>query len=312
LSPSPLVLAALARAGELVNRYPDPLGEPLRSQLAEHHGVPADRVLLSHGADGVLAACFRAFCEPGSRVVLLDPTYPFLYNLAEMSAAESVLAGTPAALLATSRACGARLSILVNPNNPTGTWLTPEEVLDRVPGTGVLVVDEAYASFAPSTVLPLLGDRPDVLVVRSFSKSYGLAGVRLGYAVGSSSLIAQLAAAQDPYPVSTLAVAAGSAVLRDLDHYEARIEDVRVERERLSNGLRDLGWDVQPSHANFVFATPPRGTLSKCIELLLRERLHVRTFARAAQGIRISVGLPEENGAVLQALGGLTQAEDCA
>lgn len=301
-APSPRVVEALAGAGEGVNRYPDPLGEPLRSRLAEHHGVDVDQVLLSHGADGVLAACFRAFCDPGSPVVLLDPTYPFLYNLAEISAARVMLTSGPEDLFANSTSSGAHLTLLVNPNNPTGSWLAPEEVLERAPDNGVFVIDEAYASFAPRSALCCIGDRPNVLVVRSFSKSYGLAGLRLGYAVGSAQLIARLSAAQDPYPVSSLAVAAGVAVLRDNEYYASCIATVVRERDRLALSLRELGWQVEQSHANFVFGTPPAGTIGRCVELLNNGRVHVRTFARAAHGLRISVGLREENDAVLRAL----------
>ncbi|WP_328451985.1 pyridoxal phosphate-dependent aminotransferase [Amycolatopsis sp. NBC_00438] len=300
--PSPLVVESIAGASNSVNRYPDPLGEPLRSQLAEYHQVAVDQILLSHGADGILAACFRAFCNPGCLVAMLDPTYPFLYNLAEISSAQVLLSRTPEELLDCAHSSGAHLTVLVNPNNPTGTWLEPEQLVDRVPGAGVLILDEAYASFAPRSAITLLGDRSDLLVVRSFSKSYGLAGVRLGYAVGSQSLIGRLSAAQDPYPVSSLSVAAGLAVLRDEKYYAGCIGTVRAERERLTLGLRELGWEVDQSYANFVFGTPPAGTLSDCVDLLGRERVHVRTFAHAAHGLRISVGLPEENSAVLRAL----------
>lgn len=300
--PSPGVRDAVAHAAETLNRYPNPLAEPLRSQIAEHHDVAADRVLVSHGADGVLAACFRAFCEPGSCVALMDPTYPFLYNLAEMAAARVVLAGTAEAALENSRACAARLTVLVNPNNPTGAWLEPARILADVPPGGVVVLDEAYASFAPRSAIERMGETPDVLVVRSFSKSYGLAGVRLGYAVGSESLITRLTAVQDPYPVSSMAIAAGAAALRDPVYYARCVETVRFERERLASGLRDLGWGVGQSHANFVFGEPPPGSLARSLALLDRERVHVRTFARAAHGLRVSVGLPDENTAVLRAL----------
>lgn len=302
--PSSLVHAAIADAAATLNRYPDPFAEPLRSRIAEHHRVAADRVLVSHGADGVLAACFRAFCDPGSRVVLMDPTYPFLYNLAEMAAAQVVLASTADAALAAARDCAARITVVVNPNNPTGAWTDPERILAGSAPGGIVILDEAYASFAPRSAVELVGERPDVLVVRSFSKSYGLAGVRLGYAVGSEALVARLTAAQDPYPVSSLAVAAGSGALRDPDYYARCVETVRSERDRLTAGLRDLGWDVEPSHANFVFGEPPVGLLARSLSLLSRERVHVRTFARAAHGLRVSVGLPEENTAVLRALAG--------
>jgi histidinol-phosphate aminotransferase len=235
-------------------------------------------------------------------VILLDPTYPFLYNLAEISAAEVVLARSPDALFESARSVGRGMTVLVNPSNPTGEWLPPEQVLRSAPDAGVFIIDEAYASFAPSSALDSLKSRANCIVVRSFSKSYALAGVRVGYAIGSEELISRLAAVQDPYPISSLAVAAGLAALEDEQYYSGCIASVLVERARLAQGLHDLGWEVRESHANFVFGEPPPGTVLAMTDLLRGEHIHVRTFERASWGLRISVGLPQQNDAALRAL----------
>jgi histidinol-phosphate aminotransferase len=266
--------------------------------------VSADNILVSHGADGVLGACFRAFCDPGSPVMLLDPTYPFLYNLAELAGATIVLERSPELLFTASRSANGGMTILVNPSNPSGAWWPPEKVVSGAPSSGVFVVDEAYADFAPTSLSALAISRPNWIVIRTFSKAYGLAGVRLGYAIGNDELIARLSLAQDPYPVSTLAIAAGLAALDDQVYYSGNVASVRAERSRLTYGLRELGWTVDESFANFIFGKPPPpGEISKYLEALRLHHIHVRTFVNAPDGIRISVGHPGENDALLRAIG---------
>jgi histidinol-phosphate aminotransferase len=235
--------------------------------------------------------------------MLLEPTYPFLYNLAELSGAEVVRLPSPDLLFAEARSSKSGMTILVNPGNPTGAWLPPDKVASEARIGGVFIIDEAYADFAPSSLSALAVNRHNWIVVRTFSKAYGLAGVRLGYAIGNENLIARLALAQDPYPVSTLAVAAGLAALDDEVYYSRNVASVRAERARLTNGVRALGWRVDESFANFIFGKPPHvGEVSIYLDLLNRERIHVRTFADAPDGLRISVGQPDDNDALLRVL----------
>ncbi len=303
-APSARVVGAMTDAARTANRYPDPSGEPLRTRLAVHHGVSVGSILVSHGADGVLGACFRAFCDPGSLVMLLDPTYPFLYNLAELAGATIVRKPSPELLFTASRSANGGMTILVNPSNPSGAWWPPDKVASEAPSSGVFVVDEAYADFAPTSLSALTVSRPNWIVVRTFSKAYGLAGVRLGYAIGNEELIARLSLAQDPYPVSTLAIAAGLAALDDEVYYSRNVASVRAERSRLTHGLRELGWTVDESFANFIFGKPPLpNEISRYLEILRLERIHVRTFVNAPDGLRISVGKPGDNDAFLRAIG---------
>lgn len=303
IPPSRLVTEAIARAGLRPGRYPHPLGEPLRSELALHHGVSVDNVLVAAGADGVLTTCFRAFCDPGSRIARLTRTYPYLRNLAVLYSGIEVTAPDASEVLSISRSGGADMAIIVNPNSPTGIWISPAELTGSLDWRGVLVIDEAYAPFAPSSVLDEIDLTADIVVVRSFSKAYGLAGLRLGYAIGNSELIRRMSLTLDPYPVSVIALEAGVAALRDTEHHVASILEVRRERRRLTNGLRELGWHVEDSQANFVFACPPTLEVAGYVENLRANKILVRTFSGAEQGIRISVGSSNELDQMLRVLG---------
>jgi histidinol-phosphate aminotransferase len=294
LPPSPAVVAAIAAAAADVRRYPHPRAEPLRGAIAAHHGVTAEQVLVGAGADGVLTACFRAFCEPGSRVAVEDPTYPVLHDLA--SHFSVVVSAAPDD--------DAIVTFVVNPSVPTGRWREPADLraglADR---RGVVVIDEVYAPFAPASMLPCLADHPNWLVVRSFSKAYALAGLRVGYAVGAPDLIAALATAQDPYPVSHLAIAGGVAALADDDAHRAVVAMVRRERSRLSQALAGLGWDAPPSEGNFVFARPPDGDVDGVVDRLREHRILVRRFPSIdTERVRITVGSQQDNDRLLAAL----------
>jgi histidinol-phosphate aminotransferase len=235
--------------------------------------------------------------------MLLEPTYPFLYNLAELAGATIVRRPSPERLFAASRLANSGMTILVNPSNPSGAWWPPDKVASEAPSSGVFIVDEAYADFAPTSLSALAVSHPNWIAVRTFSKAYGLAGVRLGYAIGNEELIARLSLAQDPYPVSTLAIAAGLAALDDEVYYSRNIASVRAERSRLTRGLRELGWTVDESFANFIFGKPPLPSdIPKYLEILRLGHIHVRTFVNAPDGIRISVGQPGENDAFLRAI----------
>jgi histidinol-phosphate aminotransferase len=303
LPPPPSVAAALAEAAATLHHYPHPLCEPLRSAIAAHHGVAPKEVIVGPGADGVLALCFRAFCDPGSEVILTDPTYPVLHELARLSSLRIVPVPPIAETLPIPHDEG-RITFIVNPSVPRGTWVDPA-VISRELGAhgGVVVVDEAYAPFAPATFLPHLADHPNWLVVRSFSKAYGLAGLRVGYAIGSRDLIADLAAVQDPYPVGSPAIAAALAVLEEERHHRSIVRLVRSERTRVAAELAASGWDVPPSEGNFLFVRPPGGAAERVAQWLHDRRILVRTLpAIDPERVRITVGHPGDNDRLLEAL----------
>lgn len=308
LPPSPRVAPAVAAAAAELRRYPHPFAEPLRSALAARHGVAPEQVLVANGADEVIDCCLRAFCDPGDVVVYPVPTYSLFPVVAATFSARTVEIpldeefGLPAALGTTPGA----LRFVVNPNAPTGVWMRPEALEELLaPAPGVVVIDEAYADFSPASCLPLLERHPSWLVVRTFSKSHALAGLRVGYAVGDADLIADLAAVKDSYPVDRCAIAGALAALEDEAHHEAIVSLVRRERQRLTERLRRAGWDVLPSEANFVFARPPDGDAAAVRDRLRAERILVRHFEqpRCRDRLRITIGTPEENDRLLSALG---------
>ncbi|MBJ7593401.1 MAG: histidinol-phosphate transaminase [Candidatus Dormibacteraeota bacterium] len=307
LPPSPRVAAAVSAAASNLNRYPNPDAEPLRSALADHHRVEPSQVVVGNGADALINDCLRAFCEPGATVLLTEPTYSLLPVAAQLHGARTgqVELDGDRRVPAEFATMDAPLRFLVNPNTPTGTWWEPEQLAGDLEHTpGVLVIDEAYCDFAPSSCIPLLADRPSWVVLRTFSKSYALAGLRVGYAVGNAALIADLSAVGESYPVDRCAVAGALAALEDIDHHRRLVEQVVAERARISTALADRGWVVTPSHANFVCAVPPTGTAAEATAQLRDRRVLVRCFATPDRGsVRITVGNVAENDALIAALG---------
>lgn len=305
LPPSPAVEAAIAGIAPELRRYPNPFAEPLRSALARHHRVAPEQVLVGNGADQLLDLCFRAFVEPGGPVVLTEPTYSLLPVLARMFGASVTAVPITAAgeLPGDLGSRPAQLRVLVNPNAPTGSWAEPAEVERVLGGTdSVVVIDEAYCDFAPASCVSALSRHPNWLVVRTFSKSYALAGLRVGYALGDADLIADLAAVKDSYPVDRIAIAAAAAALADEEHHRRIVETVLGERARISESLRAAGWEVAPSHANFVLARPPADA-AEVAERLRGAAILVRRFSGEAGQLRISIGGPDENDRLLAALG---------
>lgn len=306
LPPSPDVAAAVMEAAAGLRRYPDPFGEPLRSALARYHGVAADQVLVVNGADQAIDCCFRAFCEPGDIVVYPAPTYslfPVLARVFDVGPVEVPLESGFALPAGLGTAPG-QLRFAVNPNSPTGVWMPPaavEALLGAAPG--VVVVDEAYCDFAPESCIPLLHRHDNMLVLRTFSKSHALAGLRVGYAVGPQGLIDDLAAVKDSYPLDRCAIAGALAALEDERHHRAIVETVIAERARLTERLRAAGWDVPESGANFVFARPPDGDALAVQQRLRAEHILVRHFTSLPDRLRITVGGPEETDRLVTALG---------
>ena len=308
LPSSPTVAPAMTAAINDLRRYPDPFGEPLRSALAAFHGVGVDQILVGNGADSILDWCFRAFVDPGDRVALTTPTYSLLRTLADISGAAVVDVPVdedwrvPHAIGAST---SARLRFVVNPAAPTGVWTHPAALAELLSGCdGVTVVDEAYADFAPESALSVLFAHPSWLVVRTFSKGYALAGLRVGYAVGAAPLIEDLAVVKDSYPVDRGAIAGAVAALADSQHHEALVNCVKRERGRLASALEELGWEVLPSEANYLFARPAHASAADVAMELRSQRILVRHFdqPRVRDWLRITLGTPAETDRLLTGL----------
>jgi len=306
--PSPRVMEALRVPADRLRRYPDPLANKVRDIVAGMFGLRRENVLCGNGSDELLTLIVRACVGEGEAIAYPTPTYSLYPVLAAVQGARVLEAPTredfslPVEELERARA---RLMLLCNPNAPTGVF-TPVEAIGRIAArfAGLVVVDEAYVDFASDHAMRLAAERPNVLVFRTLSKSYSLAGLRFGYAVGPPELIAGLEKVKDSYNVDAVSIALAAAALQDQPHMRANVERIRAERDRLSARLADLGFGVTPSQANFILARAPGGGGRRWYEGLKARGILVRwwNLPRLADKLRITVGTPEENDALLAAV----------
>ena len=306
--PSPRVREAIQRcATDEVRLYPDPMANALRDAAAARYDLTRDHILAGNGSDELLAIVLRACTGAGDRVAYPYPTYSLYDTLVDIAGADAVRVPFPddfslPAGLADARA---RVTFVCNPNAPSGTFIAVADLRalsERV--AGLLVVDEAYVDFASDSALRLVRERPNVLVLRSLSKSYSLAGMRVGLACGSPPLIAELCKVKDSYNLSRVSIAAGAAALADHELMREHARRVCETRTRLSARLRGRGYEVPPSQANFVLARQPGRDQRPVYEGLKQRRILVRYFATLElfDAMRITVGTEEEIDALLAAL----------
>ena len=289
-----------------LNEYPDTSYATLTEAIAQYADVPTDRITVGAGADEILDLIAKAYIEASARVVISRPTYPMFRILTEMSGGsiDEVMAIDlrldRAAFL--ERARHARLTWLCNPNNPTGELLPGDFVEEVASATdGVLVVDEAYFETSGVTALPLIDRIPNVVVVRSLSKGFGLAGVRVGYALAGPAISEALRRVRPPGSISVVSAALGAQALRDRDGLQERVRQIKDERTRLHRALLALDLEVRDSAANFLLVRTGRSAAPT----LLQRGLVVRTFPTTsplAQYIRVTVRRPEENDRLVAAL----------
>lgn len=296
-------------ATSAVTRYPALYAADVKRAIADYVGVDPEMVVTGCGSDDVLDSAIRAFAEPGETIAYPDPSFAMIPIFAQMNgltgAAVPMTAShdiDPAAYAATN----ARIAYVCSPNNPTGGALS-RSAIERVvtDSRGVVIVDEAYAEFAPASVLDLAQSSARVLVSRTLSKAFGLAGLRVGYAVGDPALVAEVEKSRGPYKVNGVAQRAAVAALTDdREWVAARVREAIENRERLSEALRAMGLAPLPSAANFVLV---RVADAARIDRALRERgIAVRPFValpRIGDALRISVGPWEMLEACLHALG---------
>jgi histidinol-phosphate aminotransferase len=311
--PSPAVARAIAEEvggdGERLRLYSDPTAALVRRAAAAQTGFPEDRVVVGNGSDELLALLFRAAVNPGDVVAYPFPTYVLYETLA---AAAGARVRTPAfgrefALPAALRGSDAKLVFIASPNSPSGNAhpVTALEELARSLKGGLLVIDEAYADFAEANALSLALTVPNVVVLRTFSKSYSLAGMRLGLLFAAKPVVDAIGKVKDSYNVDRLAIVAGAAALSDAEWMRGNVEKIRATRARLVEGLRARGLDVLPSSANFVFARYRSAELARAAYQSLKQRgILVRYFDRPTldDGLRITVGTDHEIDALLGAL----------
>ncbi len=309
LPPSPKVLEAIrAAVGDSLRLYPSPTAASARRAIAEHFGLDASQVALGNGADELIEMCFRAFAGSGDRVAYSTPTYPLLDPLCRMHEVTPSTHPTAEGWTWTTELAEdpAPLKFLVNPNSPTGTHhgrRSVEHVLGR--SQGVVVLDEAYVDFAPESQEELIARHPNLLIVRTMSKSYALAGMRIGFALGSTQLIAALDAVKDSYNMDRLAIVAAVAAIEDESHHRKIVDYVVSERAWLEEQLREHGFEHSPSAANFVFVKPPLRVSAAAVADALRERrVLIRHYDREpiAGWFRITIGTREQHERLLKAM----------
>ncbi len=308
--PSPAVARFLAKyAVDMLRLYPDPVCSALRERIAGLHGCGVDQVFVGNGSDEVLRVCMRAFTQPGGAAAAFEPSYS-LYPV--LAAAEEV--GFRRVPLAEGFAWAeppadldASLFFLANPNAPTGVFYP----LERIEAfcrrfQGVVLVDEAYVDFSEGrNCLGLAKSLTNVLICRTLSKSFSLAGLRLGYAVGSAELIAALYKLKDSYNVDRLAQAVALAAMEDIPWMQANARKIVTTRKRVETELVKRGFEVVPSAANFLFVRPPKSTSAADLFLKLRNtNILVRYFPgpRTGDYLRVSMGTDPEMDAFLAAI----------
>lgn len=309
--PSPRVGKAIAAVlDERLRRYPDPVGTNFREVAARLHGVSPDMILVGNGSDDLLTIITRAFAGQGDVIVSPEPSYILYRTLAELQDARLVEVPfgpdwtlNPAAFAVP----GARIGFLANPNSPSGTCLTPGQVAAIAGRVDYpFVVDEAYANFSESDCVGLVAGYPNVIVTRSFSKGYSLAGLRLGYLIARPEVVEGLIKVKDSYNCDTLSLAGGAAALEDQAHFAANRSKILATRRRLTEAVRAMGFTVPESQANFVWCTG-RPDAERLYEALKEQKILVRLmrYPGHVPGIRITVGTDQEIDLLLGALGRL-------
>ena len=303
-----------------LRRYPDPVFAKLRARLAKIWKTTPERIFIGNGSDEILTLAAKAFVEDNEAIGSLDPSYSLYKTLAairNVPFVPSPLADdfTWNGKIAVRSPSGnsVALFLLTNPNAPTGTLLPPDSVA-RAARTfkGVFVVDEAYADFSRTNCVPLAtakGNR-NIIVMRTLSKSFSLAGLRLGYCIGPEDLIEALYKVKDSYNVDAIAQAVALAALNDLPWMRANVAKVRRTRTRVAKELARRLWHVPASESNFIFARPAHRPAAEIFEALRARNIFVRYFKgpRTGDRLRITIGTDAEMDTLLAALAELDKA----
>ena len=306
--PSPAAVEAMRSLDpERLRRYPDPAATAFRQSVSDALGVAVDSVIAGNGSDEVLTMILRTFVGPGDVVAYPVPTYVLYRTLTEIQegcALEIPFNEDYDLPVDSLVAAQAAVTFIASPNSPSGTRYDVEQ-LDALAAAvkGVLVIDEAYTDFAEADALGLASSRPNVIVLRTLSKGYSLAGLRLGFGVADPSLLSGMLKVQDSYNVSAPACAIGAAAIADQSHKIANAEKVKASRARLAAELAELGYTIWPSESNFLLVRPV-GEARFIYDTLKSRGILVRYFDQPAldDKLRITVGTDEENAALVAAL----------
>lgn len=311
--PHPAALRIVREADfDTLTRYPAVYADALKAAVARRFGVPLECIATGCGSDDLMDSTLRAAGEPGEVVVYMPPTFSMIeifsrMNGMQLRAVPVQEAADPTLLLENDPA----LVYVCRPNNPTGDSLPREWVMRLLDGVGkdgpIVLLDEAYADFADEDFLDIATSTPRLLILRTMSKVYGLAGLRVGFAIGSPEVVAEVEKSRGPYKVNRLAEAAAAAALDDAEGWIPEVlAKTKAERDRVFGALLSRGLAPQPSQANFLLLPLPTGKTAKAVTAALRERgVAIRPFPDLpgfGETIRISIGRPEETDLLLSAL----------
>ncbi|HSR93513.1 MAG TPA: histidinol-phosphate transaminase [Solirubrobacterales bacterium] len=316
--PHPKVVEAIRDAAAAMNRYPDPDATLLRRRIAERYETEPGRVAVGNGSCEILLAAAEALCEPGAEILYAWPSFSMYPYLAALTGAREVR--VPLAegavhdldAMAAEANAATQLVVVCNPNNPTGTHLPAAEIAafcERIPAHVTIVLDEAYVEFQtdddPDTTVDLLADFPNLVVLRTFSKVYGLAGLRVGFALGAAKFRAAIDAVRQPFSVNALAQAAAAEAILHQDDVEQRVERTLVERVRVEEGLRELGLSTAETQTNFSWIDLGDADEGEVVAGLAEHSIAVRPGTPLGDPghIRVSYGTPAENDRFLATLG---------
>jgi histidinol-phosphate aminotransferase len=282
-----------------------------REAAAKINGVEPDWVMSCNGGDELLSMAFTAFCDKKRPAAYPVPTYSLYPVLAQIQGCKTIEVpfdeefNLPSKLARTKAA----LTIVCNPNAPSGTVIdTPELAELAAEIKGILLIDEAYVDFAEQTCVELVKQFDNIIILRSLSKGYSLAGLRFGYAIAKPAIIDGLLKVKDSYNTDAIAIAAATAAIKDQSYFKQTIEKVKAERKRLSEQLRAIGFTLPDSSSNFVFAEHSKRKAKIIFDKLIEKNIYVRywNLPSIENKLRISVGTKEQNDTLLSALKEIT------
>jgi histidinol-phosphate aminotransferase len=308
--PSPIALEVLRNLdSEWLRRYPDPYSRDFCNAVSEVLDVPADWIIVSNGSDDLLNILIRACAEGKERKVVYPmPSYVLYRTLASLQVAEVVEVPYPEddrLPITELVAAGGAVTLIATPNSPTG-HIVPLDDLRQLASTvsGILAIDEAYVDFADYSALSLVQEFDNVVILRTLSKGYSLAGLRLGFGIANPKLISNLFKVKDSYNVDALAILIGAAAMKDRAYKNTCVEKVKRSRSKLALDLKQIGFHVRDSQGNFLLVTPPHNQAAKIYQSLKEQNILVRYFNSPglSDKLRITVGTNEQNQKLLQAL----------
>ncbi len=306
--PSPKATEAIKNISPAeLRRYPQPMADSFRETAGKILGVQPKNIICVNGGDELLNIAIRAFCDEKRAVAYPAPTYSLYPVLAQMANCPAVEIpfdkefNLPAKLASS----GAALTVVCNPNAPSGTFIPKEELSQLAEEIkGILLIDEAYVDFAEDNCLELVKKFDNVIILRTMSKGYSLAGLRFGFGIANEEIINGLMKLKDSYNVDAVAIAAATAAIQDQQYFKNNIQKIKIERKFMTERLTELGFEVPASQANFVLAKPSKARAIDIYEKLKDRNIYVRYWAYPdiKDKLRITVGTGEQNEKLIDAL----------